>query len=90
MGRIRGFLQVRNLVLCAVMAGACFAAYVATAPTTEAIAGPSVCTYYSSGTYKKAVGGSSVGCCGETSSWGVQTQWVRCQRVWCTDVICPY
>lgn len=55
----------------------------------DAIAGPSVCSYYSNATYTQIVGGQSVGCCGEVSSWGQRTAYVRCQRVYCTDVICP-
>jgi len=89
MKRLRGFLRVRNLLLCAIVLGAGVALYVATVPSTEAIAGPSACTYYSSGTYKTAVGGRVVGCCGQISTWGVTTKWVRCERLNCLDVLCP-
>jgi hypothetical protein len=58
-------------------------------PVADAIAGPSVCTYYSNATYTQIVGGQSVGCCGGVSSWGQRTAFVRCQRVYCLDVICP-
>jgi len=53
------------------------------------IAGPSTCTYYSNSSYTTPVGGTSTGCCGEKSSWGVTSPYRKCERLYCTDVICP-
>jgi len=76
------------IALFALVAGV--AAYVSAVPDAKAVGGPHVCTYYSNSTYKKAVGGTAVGCCGEITSWGQTTIYVRCQTVYCTDVICPF
>ena len=66
--------------------------YVATIPTAEAviIAGPSVCSYYSNGSYRTVVGARGTGCCGETISWGVTTRYARCEKLYCLDVLCPF
>jgi len=74
------------IALFALVAGV--AAYVSAVPDTKAVSGPHACTYYSSATYKKAVGGFAVGCCGEQTSWGQTTVYVKCQQLWCTDVTC--
>ncbi len=53
------------------------------------IAGPHVCTYYSDATYRTAVGARGTGCCNSTISWGVTSSYSRCERLYCTDVVCP-
>jgi hypothetical protein len=60
-------------------------------PQAEAIviAGPHVCAYYSNATYKTVVGARGTGCCGEVISWGITTKYVRCERLYCLDVLCP-
>ena len=66
-----------------------FAIFIASLPRAEAIAGPSICSYYSDAKYKTVVGGRGVGCCGEVISWGVTTPYVKCQRLLCTQSLCP-
>jgi hypothetical protein len=63
--------------------------YVASMPKADAIAGPGVCTYYSDAKYKTAVGARGTGCCGEVISWGVTSKYMKCQRLYCLDVLCP-
>ena len=75
------------IALLALVAGV--AAYVSAVPDTKAVAGPYVCTYYKDGTYKKAVGGQSLGCCGQVTTWGQTTVYIKCQSVLCPDVVCP-
>ena len=90
MRRFRFLLNAKVLLAVAVIVLG-VAIYVASLPKSDAIviAGPHLCTYYSSASMKKAVGGRGVGCCGETISWGVTTPYVRCQTLYCTDVLCP-
>ena len=88
---MRALLSTRGIVLAiglVVAAGV----YVASLPTAEAIviAGPSVCVYYSNATYKTVVGARGTGCCGEVISWGITTKYVRCERLYCLDVLCPF
>ena len=66
-------------------------AYVSSVPDAGAviIAGPGVCTYYSGPNYKTAVGARGTGCCGTVISWGVTSAYVKCERLYCTDQICP-
>lgn len=64
-------------------------AFVASAPSAEAIAGPGLCTYYSDATYTTVVGARGTGCCGAVISWGTTTPYRRCGIVYCLDVICP-
>lgn len=82
--------RVRILVAIAVIVVG-VAIYLASMPKSDAvvIAGPHVCAYYSSGTYRTVVGARGTGCCGEPISWGITTKWVRCERLYCTQVICP-
>ena len=35
------------------------------------------------------VGARGTGCCGEVISWGVTSKYVRCERLYCLDVLCP-
>jgi len=63
--------------------------FVASMPKADAIAGPGVCTYYSDAKYKTAVGARGTGCCGEVISWGVTSKYMKCQRLYCLDVLCP-
>ena len=68
------------------------AAYIALLPTNEAIiiVGPKACTYYSSAKYKTVIGGCSQGCCStETTCWGQTSLYVKCQQLYCPDVVCP-
>ena len=53
------------------------------------IAGPHLCTYYSNSSYTTAVGGRGTGCCNTVISWGVTSPYSRCERLYCTDVLCP-
>ncbi len=63
--------------------------YVASIPKADALFGPGVCTYYSDAKYKTVVGARGTGCCGEVISWGVTTKYVKCQVLYCLDVLCP-
>jgi len=67
------------------------AAYVAMLPTSEAviIGPPKVCAYYKDATYKKVIGARGTGCCGEPISWGSTSIYVKCQTIYCLDVVCP-
>jgi hypothetical protein len=53
------------------------------------IAGPSFCRFYSDATYTTVVGTRSVGCCGGVTTTGTQTQFARCERLYCPAVVCP-
>jgi hypothetical protein len=67
------------------------AIYVASLPGAEsAIAAPYVCNYYADAKYKKVVGGTGIGCCGEVINWGVVTPYKKCQKLYCLDVLCPF
>lgn len=88
---MRRFLNVRT-VLAAVAIVAAVGVYVGSLPDSEAliIAGPSVCTYYKDSSFTKVVGARGTGCCGETIAWGKVTRYVRCERLYCLDVQCPF
>lgn len=90
MRRFRFLTDVRVLVAIAVVAVG-VAIFVASMPKTDAIviAGPNVCAYYSDGTYTTVVGARGTGCCGSVINWGITTQWKKCQKIYCTDQICP-
>src|SRR5262245_54441515 len=88
MRSLRSVWSVR-IVLAAVVLAIGVGIYVASLPSSDAIAGPHLCTYYSSATKKKAVGGRGVGCCGETISWGTTSLYFTCQQLLCPDVLCP-
>ena len=81
-----------RLLIVLVLASVAFGLYVTTVPTAEAIVigGPSVCIYYSNGSYSTVVGARGTGCCGEPISWGMTTKFVRCERLYCLDVLCPF
>lgn len=81
-----------RLALGALLAVVAFGVYAATLPAANAvvIAGPSVCSYYSNASYHHVVGARGTGCCGETISWGVTTPYVKCQRLYCLAVPCPF
>jgi hypothetical protein len=67
-----------------------FGIYVAALPKADAlIVAPGVCSYYSDAKYKTVVGARGTGCCGEVISWGVVTKYVKCQKLYCLDVLCP-
>jgi len=91
MKTIRGWLSLR-MVLAAVAVVVAVGIYVGSLPDSEAliIAGPSVCTYYKDASFKKVVGARGTGCCGEPISWGRVTSYVRCERLYCLDVQCPF
>ena len=50
-------------------------------PPSQAIGGPSVCTYDSDARYKTVVGPRGTGCCGSVISWGVTTFYKRCETI---------
>lgn len=81
-----------RLLLVALACTVAFGVWVAATPSAEAvvIGGPSVCVYYSNGSYSNPVGARGTGCCGEPISWGVTTRFVRCERLYCLDVQCPF
>ena len=58
-------------------------------PTTNAVGGPNVCTYYSDATYKTVVGARGTGCCNTVINWGITTAYKKCQPLFCTQNICP-
>ena len=60
--------------------------FLAVLPQAEAFLG--VCTYYSGPNYKTVVGQRGTGCCGEPISWGIVTQYRRCEQVYCLDIWC--
>ena len=88
MKRFRYLLDLRVLVAIGAIAIG-IAAYTANVPTSSAVAGPAVCSFYSNATYKKVVGARGTGCCGSVVEWGITTQWVKCQQLLCPDVVCP-
>ncbi len=63
--------------------------YVAAMPKADALFGPGICTYYSDAKYKTVVGARGTGCCGEVINWGITTKYVKCQVIYCLDVLCP-
>ncbi len=67
------------------------AAYISSVPDASAviIPGPGVCTYYDSAKFRNVVGARGTGCCGAVINWGVTSSFVRCERLYCTDQICP-
>ena len=88
MSRIRSFLSAKVIVAAlAVLIGG--AIYIASLPKSDAVFGPSICTYYSSANYKTAVGARGTGCCGAVINWGVTSAYKKCNIVYCTDQICP-
>jgi hypothetical protein len=82
---------IRKLVLMALVLAIMTFALTADVRQAEAvvIAGPSVCAYYSDATYTTVVGARGTGCCNSTINWGITTPYKRCERLYCTDVICP-
>lgn len=50
---------------------------------------PGVCIYYSDSTYTQVVGSRGTGCCGRIISSGIVTEFRRCERLYCPDVVCP-
>jgi len=89
MNRLRAMIQGKRMFLTMAVFLAVVAIYVASLPKAEAIAGPSICVYYSSATFKKVVGTRGTGCCGEVFSSGVTSPYVKCERLLCTQSICP-
>jgi hypothetical protein len=88
MSRIRSFLTSRiAIVSMFVLLGG--AIYIASLPKSDAIFALGVCTYYKDATYKKVVGARGTGCCGSVINWGVTSAFVKCERIYCTDQICP-
>ena len=88
MKRLRTLLVVK--IALAIVLGT--AVYVTAMPSADAIviAGPSICSYFKDATFKKVVGGRGTGCCGEVFNWGIITPYVRCERLYCLDVLCPF
>jgi len=86
---MKRFLLNKRVLLAVLVAVIAVGIYVASMPKADAIAGPGVCTYYSDAKYKTAVGARGTGCCGEVISWGVTSKYMKCQRLYCLDVLCP-
>jgi len=86
---MKRFLLNKRVLLAVLVAVIAVGIYVAAMPKADAIAGPGVCTYYSDAKYKTAVGARGTGCCGEVISWGVTSKYMKCQRLYCLDVLCP-
>jgi hypothetical protein len=68
---------------------ACLLLIVAVSASAIVIGGPGLCRYYSDNTYTTVVGTRSTGCCGGVTTTGTVTPYVRCERFYCPDVICP-
>ena len=88
MSRIRACVNAK-FVIAALVVLASGAIYVASLPKSDAVFGPSLCTYYSSANYKTAVGARGTGCCGSVINWGISTAYKKCGTLNCTDQICP-
>ncbi len=86
---MRRFVNGRRLLFAILVVVIGVGIYVAPMPKADALFGPGICTYYSDAKYKTVVGARGTGCCGEIISWGVTTNYVKCQIVYCLDVICP-
>jgi hypothetical protein len=88
MKRFRALWNVKVLLaLVVIVVGV--ATYVASLPATDAVFCYGVSVYYSNATYKTVVGARGTGCCGEIINWGVITKYVKCERIYCLDVVCP-
>jgi len=88
MSRIRAYVNAK-FVIAALIILVSGAIYIASLPKTDALGGGLVCTYYSSATYKTAVGARGNGCCGAVINWGVTSAYKKCGTLNCTDQICP-
>jgi hypothetical protein len=88
MGILRRFWGAKLAVAVVTVAAVALIA-LAHVPTSSAVGGPNVCTYYSDATYRTAVGARGTGCCGTVISWGVTTAYKKCQTIYCTQQICP-
>lgn len=87
MSRIRTYVSAK-FALAALVVLVSGAIYIASLPKADAVGGQ-VCTYYSSKTYKTAVGARGTGCCGTIINWGVTSAYKKCDTLNCTDQICP-
>ncbi|HEX4965467.1 MAG TPA: DUF6289 family protein [Thermoanaerobaculia bacterium] len=80
----------RKIVLMTLLLAVVALALTASVPRAEAlIAGPSVCGYYSDATFTTLVGARGTGCCGEVINWGITTAFKKCDRIYCTEQLCP-
>ncbi len=86
---MKRFLLRKRVLLAILVAVIGVGIYVAAMPKADALFGPGVCTYYSDAKYKTVVGARGTGCCGEVINWGVTTKYVKCQVLYCLDVLCP-
>jgi hypothetical protein len=86
---MKRFLLNKRVLLAVLVAVIAVGIYVAAMPKADAIAGPGVCTYYGDAKYKTVVGARGTGCCGEVISWGVTSKYMKCERLYCLDVLCP-
>ena len=86
-----GLSKGTRLTLTALAVFAAAAIYVASLTPANAvvIAGPNVCAYYSDATYTTVVCARGTGCCGAVISWGVTTPYKKCQKIYCTQQVCP-
>jgi hypothetical protein len=90
MRRFRTIHPDKPLFLIPLVLFVAVAVFVTTAPAwAVVIAGPHVCTYYKDAKFKTVVGARGEGCCGEVISWGTTSPYVRCERLYCLDVLCP-
>ena len=87
---MKRFLFNKKVLLAVLLAVICVGIYVAAMPKADALAGPSICTYYSDAKYKTVVGARGTGCCGEVISWGVTSKYVKCQIIYCPMNLCPF
>jgi hypothetical protein len=90
MKEIRRSIRRRSPLVLIALLFVTAAIFMATLPKVEAMAGPYICTYYKDASMKKAIGGTSLDCCGQTYSWGQTSLYFKCQTVLCPDVICPF
>jgi hypothetical protein len=76
-----------RLVALAILLGTGAGIGVGQAQVSTAILG--VCTYYSDNTFTHVIGARGTGCCGEVINWGSVSQFRVCERIFCTDIVCP-
>jgi hypothetical protein len=81
--------SVRKVVLVGFLVTIVTFALAVNVRSAEAVAGPNVCAYYSDATYTTVVGARGTGCCGAVINWGITTAFKKCERLLCTDQICP-
>ena len=86
---MHSLLTARKIVLMTLLLAVVALALTASVPRAEAIGGLFVCAYYSDATYTTVVGARGNGCCGTVINWGITTPYQKCDRILCTDQLCP-